>query len=614
MNRVLQRKPIILICCLVFFLTAFGSKIYSQTNSGIPYVFAFQGIISEKDGSAIPDGSYDISFALYDVKEGGTPLWREDHSALEIKNGVISVLIGKKNINNPISVIFDRKYFLDITINTDLIIRQRIELGTAAYSLGSEFAETVDNNSITTEKFADEAVTDEKIVNVSSTAIDDISPDPYSIYWTILGNFIWGPERNYIGTIEAKDFVIKTFSIERMRFGPTGRVTMGTPADTVEFTVIGKTKTQNTFIKGDLGVGVRPGGSRVHIKSHDIPPFRVDINDQTRFLVKQNGRVEITTDVGGGSDNDRDAYPLFINSEDQGIGIKLKGSTSNDNNFVSFWNNKGMQGRIEGENFVDWLADPCVIMRDAYMIATVAADVTAFAMAPVEPASCVAFTAETVFNAIMVANELANLGVTYESSSGDYAEWLAKADVNESFEPGEIVGILNGRISKYTLNADQLSCISLAPVVLGKMPPKDQEYGFEKVAFIGQVPVKVIGIVRPGDYIIPSGLNNGTGIAVAPELMTIDEYLNVVGRAWSGSDNEGLKFINTAIGFDNHEIVKILQLQEQKEKILFNAVRQAESKIKEANQKIFEMNSEIKKVATQLKDKNENITKTSSGL
>lgn len=619
MKRVLKKNSIVIAKLLLLFF-AFAVNINSQTVSKteIPHVIAFQGVISEKDGSNIPDGIYDVHFALFDVQEGGSPIWAEDYSGLKIENGILSVLLGRKNKSNLIGFKFDRKLYLDVTINSEVNIYKRIELGGTAYSLGSAYTEEVDDSSITTVKFADEAVTNDKIESVSFSKLDDINPDPYSVYWTILGNIIFGPERNYVGTIEKKDFVLKTFSIERMRFTPTGRVTLGTPTDTVDFTVIGKTKFQDTFIKGNLGVGVMPGAAKVHIDSpgivpSDIIPFKVDVDDQKRFQVSQNGKVEIISSVYG-DDEDRNAYPLFLNSKEQGIGIKVKGSSDNDNNFVSFWNEKGMQGRIEGESYVNYLADPVNIMRDLYIAATVAADVAAFAAAPIEAASMIAFSAEVIFNAVDIAFEHANLGVTYESASGDYAEWLERNDQTETMLPGEIVGIYDGKVSKNTNDADQLSCISFAPIVLGNTPTTAKLNQFEKVAFIGQVPIKVLGTVKRGDYIIPSGLNDGVGIAVSPEMMTINEYLKVVGRAWAESNEVGTKYVNTAIGFDNREIIKIIQIQNQKKQDLNLALEKAEKKIKIAKTRLSELNNDVEKIQTELKKRNERILNAASKL
>ena len=70
----------------------------------------------------------------------------------------------------------------------------------------------------------------------------------------------------------------------------------------------------------------------------------------------------------------------------------------------------------------------------------------------------------------------------------------------------------------------------------------------ERIAFVGQAPVKVRGPVRAGDYILPSGKEDGSGIAVAPSRLSGDDLGRVVGRAWESSDAPGLKRINAVVG------------------------------------------------------------------
>ena len=129
----------------------------------------------------------------------------------------------------------------------------------------------------------------------------------------------------------------------------------------------------------------------------------------------------------------------------------------------------------------------------------------------------------------------ANIGVTYESGSADYAEWLPKAHKNEKFAVADIVGVKGGKISKVTDDAEQFMVISLKPIVLGNTPENGKAKEYEKVAFMGQVPVRVLGAVNLGDYILPSGGNNGLGIAVSPANMKPQDYKKIVGVAWSAA-------------------------------------------------------------------------------
>ena len=139
-------------------------------------------------------------------------------------------------------------------------------------------------------------------------------------------------------------------------------------------------------------------------------------------------------------------------------------------------------------------------------------------------------------------------GVNYKSSGSDFAEWLPRLDREERIEAGDIVGVFEGRISRKTAGANQVMVISTAPIVLGNSPSESEEHLYEKVAFVGQAPVKVRGPIKAGDYIIASGLNDGTSVAVSPEEMTTSQRSLVVGQAWESSSDLGVKLVNTAVG------------------------------------------------------------------
>jgi len=154
-----------------------------------------------------------------------------------------------------------------------------------------------------------------------------------------------------------------------------------------------------------------------------------------------------------------------------------------------------------------------------------------------------------------------NLGVAYESGAGDYAEWLERADRKETIQPGDVVGVIGGKISKKFTHADRFMAVSTSPIVLGNMP-KDAagEELSEKVAFMGQVPVKVRGLVNIGDYILPSGEGDGTGIAVAPENMLARDYQRIIGVAWENSNpDQFINMINTAVGMNHNDMSKVIE-------------------------------------------------------
>lgn len=170
-------------------------------------------------------------------------------------------------------------------------------------------------------------------------------------------------------------------------------------------------------------------------------------------------------------------------------------------------------------------------------------------------------------------------GVIYGSKGADYAEWLEKENPNEEFIFGTVVGVKDGKISKITEGADQVMSISRNPIVLGNMPNDGEEAKFEKVGFLGQVPVLVIGHVSEGDYIVASGYNDGYAIAIKPSNFSIENVHNLIGKAWSSSEGRKLSFINVSVGLNNKEWVNIVKLQDQKITNLDEKVQELQSLI-----------------------------------
>lgn len=153
-----------------------------------------------------------------------------------------------------------------------------------------------------------------------------------------------------------------------------------------------------------------------------------------------------------------------------------------------------------------------------------------------------------------------NPGVAFESGGADYAEWLQKADDAEVFTYGEVVGIKGGLISKEFTDAEKFMVVSLNPTVIGAMPKADQEHLYEKIAFMGQVPVKVIGEVHKGDYILPSGNGDGLAVAVHPDAMKAKDYNRIIGTAWGESDGEKIyDYVNTAVGINANDMADMVE-------------------------------------------------------
>lgn len=179
-----------------------------------------------------------------------------------------------------------------------------------------------------------------------------------------------------------------------------------------------------------------------------------------------------------------------------------------------------------------------------------------------------------------VTNQDNNVGVTYQSGDGDYAEFLMKQNLEEKFFAGDIVGVKGGKISKNIAGAEKVMVVSYRPIVLGNTPAEGQEKNYEKIAFMGQVPVKVFGKVSLGDYIIPNGVNNGVGIAISPDKIRPEDVKNIVGIAWSSADKAAaINTINVAIGLNVNDNQRIIQQQQNEIDALKNQIAQTNSQL-----------------------------------
>ena len=232
--------------------------------------------------------------------------------------------------------------------------------------------------------------------------------------------------------------------------------------------------------------------------------------------------------------------------------LSVNNSLSSENQFISFVDKDNRElGSIKANSVSDWYDN---YFNGLYVVnfigSVIGIDVLGLALA-----------ASMEFSNI--TDSYNSLGVEYASGNGDYAEWLERRDQDELITAGDIVGVIGGQISKNIAGAEQVMAVSHKPIVLGNMPPTDHAHLGNKVAFMGQVPVKIIGAVNTGDYIVAKGAVPGYGQAVAPENMTPEDFKYVVGRAWESNAHDGPKQINTVIGLHNGDYLKILQDQQQ---------------------------------------------------
>jgi hypothetical protein len=196
------------------------------------------------------------------------------------------------------------------------------------------------------------------------------------------------------------------------------------------------------------------------------------------------------------------------------------------------------------------------------------------------------------------------VGIQFSSPGKDYAEYMIKKDPNEKMKAGDIVGVFGGEISLQTQGADTLMVISSAPVIIGNYPGDDVKHLYEIVAFLGQVPVKVMGTVSSGDILIPSGKSDGSAIAISEDKLTKEQLPLIIGRAWEAYTGSDLAYVNTLIGFSfNVDIInRFIEKAHQNVQDEYNSNTELKQTLDEHLQQQQELIDRLEKTLTILEE------------
>ncbi|MFQ6093946.1 MAG: hypothetical protein ACE5OR_14950 [bacterium] len=86
----------------------------SVALADVPQLISFQGKLYDNAGNPLT-GTYEITFRIYDVEEGGAPLWSETDS-VECDGGLYNVILG---LNTPLNLEFGGNCWLGMRVTGD---------------------------------------------------------------------------------------------------------------------------------------------------------------------------------------------------------------------------------------------------------------------------------------------------------------------------------------------------------------------------------------------------------------------------------------------------------------------------------------------------------------
>jgi hypothetical protein len=485
-----------------------------------PHLVNYQGKLAV-DGDAA-SGSYEMTFAIYAAATGGSPLWNESQT-VTVTNGVFNVLLGSVTPFPPDLFTGTGDRFLGIKVGSDPEMTPRFRLTSVPYAIQAARADTA-GVALSAPNAGDRHSLDavdgnpKDVVFVDKegkVGIGTTSPFTKLSVWSASSSTSLSSLNKYVSIVV------------------TNNSTTNNNFSALSF----HTQSSNQgFFEGAKIAGV--------FTNHNVSALRGDLVFMTREPQNIFERMRITS--GG----------------DVGIATKSPLARLHVQRAVS--------------NFAT-LSNHVAIIENNSTDTNLGPDVLAVKTSAINPDG--ATNLITFFQGD--DSEIGRIegngsgGVSYVTTGGDYAEALPRLDPEEPIEKGDIVGVFAGKVTRRTTGAQHLLVISSRPAVLGNQPPEEQESEYENVAFLGQVEVKVRGPVRAGDFILASGENDGTGIAVPPEAIRTEHLTRLVGRAWETSEQPAVKMVNCAVGFPLTDAIVYAQWNQRRKAKARGALDQA---------------------------------------
>jgi len=107
----------------------------------IPKKINFQGRVT--DNNNIPyNGSYSMTFRIYDSLTGGNLLWNETQNNITVVKGLYSILLGSAT---DINLLFDKAYYMTVELNSNGEITPRIPIVPVGYAFRAIYSDTATN-------------------------------------------------------------------------------------------------------------------------------------------------------------------------------------------------------------------------------------------------------------------------------------------------------------------------------------------------------------------------------------------------------------------------------------------------------------------------------------
>ena len=126
----------------IFALLLLAAPVSAQQLS--PQLINFQGKLTDTNQAPV-DGTVDIAFSIYDADTDGALLWSEDHTGVNVVDGIFNVSIGDgtpdpENTGDISTVLTGEDIWLEVQVGADPPMTPRQQITSVAYSIHSSSA------------------------------------------------------------------------------------------------------------------------------------------------------------------------------------------------------------------------------------------------------------------------------------------------------------------------------------------------------------------------------------------------------------------------------------------------------------------------------------------
>ncbi len=159
----------------------FAKLLMIVITANFPSHFVYEGRLYDAKGN-IYQGEAEFIIRLYDLPEGGTPIWEEGR-LVDVKDGFFSIEMGKKvALPEPLPL----PLWLGVEVNSAGEMSPRLEIGTVPFSM-------VSKTSLSTKrKILHKALTQQIILNTCTSDPSTCCHGGNPTYWTLDGASLTG--------------------------------------------------------------------------------------------------------------------------------------------------------------------------------------------------------------------------------------------------------------------------------------------------------------------------------------------------------------------------------------------------------------------------------------